>query len=43
MGDRDQEKNMENPDTVQKVRGGLGLHQTERTVLVIAPRLWSAH
>ncbi|KAL0704704.1 hypothetical protein Bca4012_071129 [Brassica carinata] len=39
MGDRDQEKNMENPDTVQKVRGGLGLHQTERTVLVIAPRL----
>ncbi|KAF3611351.1 hypothetical protein DY000_02045972 [Brassica cretica] len=39
MGDRDQEKNMENPDTVQKVRGGQGLHQTERTVLVIAPRL----
>ncbi|KAF2610866.1 hypothetical protein F2Q70_00008763 [Brassica cretica] len=39
MGDRDQEKNMENPDTVQKVRGGLGLHQTERTVLVIAPWL----
>ncbi|KAF3550574.1 hypothetical protein DY000_02002362 [Brassica cretica] len=39
MGDRDHEKNMENPDTVQKVRGGLGLHQTERTVLVIAPWL----
>ncbi|KAG2296070.1 hypothetical protein Bca52824_042739 [Brassica carinata] len=39
MGDRDQEKNMENPDTVQKVRGGLGLHQTEWTVLVITPRL----
>ncbi|KAF2576724.1 hypothetical protein F2Q70_00002770 [Brassica cretica] len=39
MGDREQEKNMENPDTVQKVCGGLWLHQTERTVLVIAPRL----
>ncbi|KAF2539257.1 hypothetical protein F2Q68_00020631 [Brassica cretica] len=39
MGDREQEKNMENPDTVQKVCGGLWLHQTERTVLVIAPQL----
>ncbi|KAG2283596.1 hypothetical protein Bca52824_054816 [Brassica carinata] len=39
MGDQEQEKNMENPDTVQKVRGGLWLHQTARTVLVIEPRL----
>ncbi|KAF3537882.1 hypothetical protein F2Q69_00021616 [Brassica cretica] len=39
MGDRDLEKNMENPDTVQKVCGGPWLHQTERTVLVIALRL----
>ena len=43
MGDREQEKNMENPDTVQKVRGGLWPHQTEQTVLVIARRLWSVH
>ncbi|KAF3537883.1 hypothetical protein F2Q69_00021615 [Brassica cretica] len=39
MGDRDLEKNMDNPDTVQKVCGGPWLHQTEWTVLVIAPRL----
>ncbi|KAG5392903.1 hypothetical protein IGI04_022866 [Brassica rapa subsp. trilocularis] len=43
MGDREQEKSMENPDLVQKVRGGLGPHQSERTVLVIAPRLWTVH
>ncbi|CAG7875940.1 unnamed protein product [Brassica rapa] len=41
MGDREQEKNMEKPNTVQKVRGGLWPHLTKRTVLVIAPRLWS--
>ncbi|KAL0668442.1 hypothetical protein Bca4012_031146 [Brassica carinata] len=41
MRDQDKEKNVENPDVVQKVCGGPWLHQTERTVHVIAPRLCS--
>ncbi|KAF2582426.1 hypothetical protein F2Q68_00004542 [Brassica cretica] len=41
MGDQDKEKNMENPDVDQKVCDGPWLHQSERTVHVIAPWLWS--
>ncbi|KAL0659980.1 hypothetical protein Bca4012_080565 [Brassica carinata] len=39
MGDQDKEKNVENPEVVQKVCDGPWLHQTERTVHAIAPRL----
>ncbi|KAF3559205.1 hypothetical protein F2Q69_00012936 [Brassica cretica] len=41
MGDQDKDKNVEKPDVVQKVCDELWLHQTERTVHVIAPRLCS--
>ncbi|KAF2600128.1 hypothetical protein F2Q68_00009001 [Brassica cretica] len=39
MGDQDKEKNVENPEVVQKVCDGPWLHQTERTVHAITPRL----
>ena len=39
MGDQDKEKNVEDPEVVQKVCDGSWLHQTERTVHAIAPRL----
>ncbi|KAF3512839.1 hypothetical protein F2Q69_00002756 [Brassica cretica] len=39
MGDQDKEKNVENPEVVQKVYDGPWLHQTERMVHAIAPRL----
>ncbi|KAL0663794.1 hypothetical protein Bca4012_100631 [Brassica carinata] len=39
MGDQDKEKNVENPEVVQKVCDGPLLHQTEQTVHAIAQRL----